>query len=774
MRRYDALVLDGHYRSALAATRALGRKGYHLAVDTRWPASRFAAARTAFPLASRTSFGLYQRELIAWLWANPTDVVLPPTDWAVDALDAVRDSLPSGTHAAVAESEALAVATSKRKTLERAAAVGVAIPRSITVRGPGEVPAAAQEVGFPCVLKPDRSWLVRDDFGVRVTSTLLTDNASAIAAGRAIVASDSPALVQEFVPGRRETMLLFRQQGQLRAALALRITRSWPPLGGNSVMRESIELEDDLARAAFAAAEVANLDGCSEIEFRRSEAGVPVLMEINPRFTQNLELALLCGLDFASMQVEWARGREVPIQTTYPAGVRLSWLGGEIRLLVGGMFGKVPERSFSDLGHAIARDFFRPPHVDGLALDDPLPTLNGIAMGLLRHPAERARRFVSSAPPQVQPKGSPVAGRDRFRLPRSATPATGADATLFLEPIDVLAEAHDDWQRLALASRNIFASWEWHDAWWRHFGRGRTLDSTICRTADGRAVMVLPVYRPLERPLKVARFLGHTTGDELGPIYASSDRGAVAAALTRYVVERQIQLVVAEHVPDAARWTSELDARVLATSPSPSLELAFDSWAAFLATRSANRRADVRRKERRLERDHAVSYRLTQRPDELERDLDTLFALHTARWGGDTSFLRAEAFHREFAAIAFERGWLRLWTLELDRHPRAAWYGFRYAGVESYYQSGRDGSAEFDRYGLGLILLVHSIKAALEDGMSEYRFLRGGERYKYHFTDSDRTVETVALPRSLMARGAVGTAMRARRLPLVRALATRL
>jgi predicted ATP-grasp superfamily ATP-dependent carboligase len=281
--------------------------------------------------------------------------------------------------------------------MERASAVGVAVPRSITVRDPDDVPAAAGEVGFPCVLKPDRSWLVRNDFGVRVASTVLEDAASANAAGRALVGRDSPALVQEFVPGTRETALLFRQDGQVRAAFALRVIRSWPPLGGNSVMRVSIELADDLARAASAVAESANLDGCSEIEFRRSADDIPVLMEINARFTLNLELALRCGVDFASMQVEWARGHEAPSQTTYPTGVRLSWLGGEIRLLAGGMLGKVPGHSFTGLGRAIGGDFFPPPHVDGVALDDPLPTLAGIASGLLNHPAKRVRRFLSSS-----------------------------------------------------------------------------------------------------------------------------------------------------------------------------------------------------------------------------------------------------------------------------------------------------------------------------------------------------------------------------------------
>src|SRR3712207_8266564 len=50
----------------------------------------------------------------------------------------------------------------------------------------------------------------------------------------------------------------------------------------------------------------------------------------------------------------------------------------------------------------------------------------------------------------------------------------------------------------------------------------------------------------------------------------------------------------------------------------------------------------------------------------------TLFRsrLHEARWagrGGSGSLnARTRRFHEQFAALALERGWLRLWTLELD------------------------------------------------------------------------------------------------------------
>ena len=53
------------------------------------------------------------------------------------------------------------------------------------------------------------------------------------------------------------------------------------------------------------------------------------------------------------------------------------------------------------------------------------------------------------------------------------------------------------------------------------------------------------------------------------------------------------------------------------------------------------------------------------------------------------------------------------------------------------------------------MLLVHSIREAVADGMREYRFLRGGEEYKYRFADEDPGLETIALSRSSVGRAAV-------------------
>ena len=123
-------------------------------------------------------------------------------------------------------------------------------------------------------------------------------------------------------------------------------------------------------------------------------------------------------------------------------------------------------------------------------------------------------------------------------------------------------------------------------------------------------------------------------------------------------------------------------------------------------------------------------------------------------------------FHAQFARRALDRGWLRLWLLELDGRPLAAWYGFRYANAEWYYQSGRslDAAAE----NVGFVLLAHTIREAINDGCSEYRMLRGGEAYKARFADCDAGLETVVVP--LTFRGRRALAVNRMRGPAGRAL----
>jgi CelD/BcsL family acetyltransferase involved in cellulose biosynthesis len=337
-----------------------------------------------------------------------------------------------------------------------------------------------------------------------------------------------------------------------------------------------------------------------------------------------------------------------------------------------------------------------------------------------------------------------------------------AAAPVRVERLGALEEIRDEWNALASETRNLFASWEWASLWWKRHGSSGTLLAHACRADDGRLVGILPLYLSRRGPFRVVRFIGHDEADQLGPICQSDHRSEVAHVLRRVLDDARADVFLAERLPREEGWDALLDATELTSEPSPVVHFDAPSWDEHLRTRSRNFRDQARRRERRLSERYDARFRLVTDLESLDRDLGTLFSLHAARWSETrTNFSDAEAFHREFAALALERGWLRLWLLELDGEPRAAIHGFRFGDVESFYQSGRDPS--FDGDSVGFVLLLHAIREALGDGMSEYRLLRGGEAYKSRFANEDREVTTLATTRTRVSRAALGTAVTARR-----------
>jgi CelD/BcsL family acetyltransferase involved in cellulose biosynthesis len=334
------------------------------------------------------------------------------------------------------------------------------------------------------------------------------------------------------------------------------------------------------------------------------------------------------------------------------------------------------------------------------------------------------------------------------------------------EIVEDFDSIRDEWRRLALASQNIFATWEWTTLWWRHFGEGRRRFVVACRTAEGTLVAIVPLYLWRAAPVRVLRFLGHGLGDQLGPICAAHDQRGLAGQALDCALEAVAEwdVVLGEQLPAWEGWGERAGVRVLSQEGTPLIRAG--GWDEYLSTRSSGARQEIRSDGRRLERRHKVAYRRADDATRLDSDLDTLFALHRRRFGTSTSFAAAERLHREFAACALERGWLRLWLLELEGSPVAARYGFRFGGAECGYQSGWDPG--WRSAGVGFILQVHVIRAAFEDGIREYRMLRGNEPYKYRLATADPGLVTVAFARSAIGRVAVASAAFSR--PIIRSL----
>jgi CelD/BcsL family acetyltransferase involved in cellulose biosynthesis len=332
---------------------------------------------------------------------------------------------------------------------------------------------------------------------------------------------------------------------------------------------------------------------------------------------------------------------------------------------------------------------------------------------------------------------------------------SGSNGAVQLEPIERLEDARDDWARLAEGAGHPFATWEWNAGWWRWFGAGRRLYSFVCRDPEGGVAAILPLYVASTRPLRVARFLGY--GNLQSPVCAAGDRPLAARAMRQATGSGRdgCRLVVAERLPADQGWGALLGGKLIATGHDPVVRFDGISWEEFLASRSRNFREQLRRRERRLVEQHGLAFRLADDPERLPADVETLFRLHSSRWGGETTGVfegAGEHFHREFATEALRRGWLRLWFAEIEGEAVAVWYGWRFARAEWYYQAGRD--PRFDELSVGTVLLAHTVREACRDGMDAYHFMGGSslEHYKRRFAREDAGTESRLVGSGPLAR----------------------
>ncbi len=173
-------------------------------------------------------------------------------------------------------------------------------------------------------------------------------------------------------------------------------------------------------------------------------------------------------------------------------------------------------------------------------------------------------------------------------------------------------------------------------------------------------------------------------------------------------------------------------------APYVSLPASFDGYLDGLGRKE---RHELRRKIRRAgELLPGLAFRVTEAPGELDRDLGSFVSLHRKSHPGKERFMddRMEGFFREVAGGFFRSGRLRLAFLSGGGKDVASLFQFRTDGALLLYNSGYD--PEHRAANPGLVLIARSIGRAVEEGLEEYDFLRGTERYKYDLGGVDRAV----------------------------------
>ncbi len=173
------------------------------------------------------------------------------------------------------------------------------------------------------------------------------------------------------------------------------------------------------------------------------------------------------------------------------------------------------------------------------------------------------------------------------------------------------------------------------------------------------------------------------------------------------------------------------------------------SYEAYLGSLGKKDRHELRRKVRRAgEALPGLSFRVVRTREDLARDFPSFVELHRRSHAGKRDFMddRMERFFREAAEAFLDAGWLRLAFLSAGPEDVAAAFQLSWCGAALLYNSGFDPAKR--EASPGLALVARCIEEAIREGMREYDFLRGRERYKYDLGGRDRLVfrATVRLP----------------------------
>src|SRR5438309_10803220 len=95
-----------------------------------------------------------------------------------------------------------------------------------------------------------QSWGWSEQRSVGLASKLVTTSDEARRVMEELSTLGVPALFQQFLPGRREAVSFLCANGQIHARFAQWAKRTDPPLGGTSVMRQSIPIPRDIGDQA--------------------------------------------------------------------------------------------------------------------------------------------------------------------------------------------------------------------------------------------------------------------------------------------------------------------------------------------------------------------------------------------------------------------------------------------------------------------------------------------------------------------------------------------
>jgi CelD/BcsL family acetyltransferase involved in cellulose biosynthesis len=325
-----------------------------------------------------------------------------------------------------------------------------------------------------------------------------------------------------------------------------------------------------------------------------------------------------------------------------------------------------------------------------------------------------------------------------------------------------------EWNALLKRSRfdNFFSTYEWQTTWWENLGTGDLWIVALRRNDTHALVGIAALYLiTLSSGVDAGKRQLNLVGcievsDYLDLIIEEGWEQAVYARLQAWLESPeapQWDIFDLCNLPETSATYRDLPARYAAsgfevevfqedTAPQFALPRRFEDYLQNQVEKK--QRHEIRRKQRRAEREANTGLMLVGKQHVLEAEVDDFVALQRASREDKATFMTPE-MRRFFLAVArrtLEMGTLRLFFLTIDGEKAATMFAFAYNRRFWLYNSGYDPQAHA-QLSPGWVLLAYVIEYAIASGCTMFDFMQGNEEYKYRFGAQDYKVMRVIVRR---------------------------
>ncbi len=312
----------------------------------------------------------------------------------------------------------------------------------------------------------------------------------------------------------------------------------------------------------------------------------------------------------------------------------------------------------------------------------------------------------------------------------------------------------DDWRELLENStaNQVFLTCEWQSAWWEAYHPGMLWVLVVEDEESGQWQGIAPWFISRgDDGRRVVRTIGCVdVTDYLDIIVRRGMEDAVYEALLGWLAEHQgdyddVQLCnIPQHSPVLERLPALAESYGLATEKRlqdvcPVVKLP-DSFIDYVNGLDKKNRHELRRKLRRAA--GSTAWYIVGPEHDLDAELGRFLTLMAESSEEKAAFLEDERNRRFFEVVIPKMaacGWLQLAFLTVGDDPAAAYLNFEYDNRVLVYNSGH-AADEYGHLSPGIVLLGRLIEHAIEQGRSEFDFLRGDEPYKYDMGGQDINV----------------------------------